>query len=146
MPGWNHKNKQASNKQATRARAKATLREWDQQPPTPQHITPGRSTCEDGSWLLAGALDNGDHGPHRPQLHWTVCWCCCCWCLTLSVVLKVVCLCLYKWIVVRTRVPRLHSTAITWDNWSQTQKMRAEKILKLMPMVDGNQLGPEAWL
>jgi hypothetical protein len=62
------------------------------------------------------------------------------------VVIKVVCLCLYKWIVVRTRVPRLHSTAITWDNWSQTQKMRAEKILKLMPMVDGNQLGPEAWL
>jgi hypothetical protein len=36
---------------------------------TPEHITSGRPTSEDGSWLLAGALENGDHGPHQPQLH-----------------------------------------------------------------------------
>jgi hypothetical protein len=49
-----------------------------------------------------------------------------------------------KLIVLCARVPRLHNTGISWPNWTETQKMRSWNILKLMPRVDGNTMGPEA--
>lgn len=45
-----------------------------------------------------------------------------------------------------THVPRLVATAIKWPNWTETQKMRAEKIMKAMQRVEDSVMGPEVRL
>ena len=45
-----------------------------------------------------------------------------------------------------THVPRLVATGIRWPNWTETQKMRSEKILKAMQRVEESVMGPEVRL
>jgi hypothetical protein len=37
-------------------------------------------------------------------------------------------------------------TAISWSNWTDTQKMRAETIMRAMQRVEASIMGPEVWL
>lgn len=62
-----------------------------------------------------------------------------------------VCVCLFfmfaiALVCVVLRVQRLHMTAISWSNWTDTQKMRAETIMRAMQRVEASIMGPEVWL
>lgn len=92
--------------------------------------------------MLAGAEEDGDHGPCGPQSHMLSVVCC---------VIVCVCVCLFfmfaiALVCVVLRVQRLHMTAISWSNWTDTQKMRAETIMRAMQRVEASIMGPEVWL